>query len=226
VRAALALIAVLMLSVTAFAQETGTLLPHPPATAEGTGKVEVRNVMRQFARCALSKSPGFVAKLLDAPSGSPDYERWIRRVSDGECLGFTGSLRFNSVDMRGTLFEASYTRFFGHDSPTDFAAVPAIDYPGRYGQPGNATADRAVALAEFADCAARADGSDAKALIISPPGSAAETTAIGGLRSHLARCLEKGRGITFDRSTLRGAIAEGTYRLTQSAATMAKTAAR
>ena len=207
-------IAVMLVAAPLSAQMTGTLRPIAPASVDGNSRDAAREAMRQFGNCALRKSPGFVAKALQVPLDSPEYDRWIRRVANDECLG-TGTMKFSVPTMRGALFEASYILYFATNGPTDFTAVGPIDYVRSYGR--TAAALRAAALAQFGDCVARADGANARALVLAPPASGSETAAISALRPRLTGCVEKNVEMNFDRSAFRAAVTEGLYRLTQAA---------
>jgi len=120
--------------------------------------------------------------------------------------------------MRGALFEAAYDRAFGRSGPTDFKAVPAINYLAPYSAEISSEAANTIALAQFGDCVSRADGSNARKLMATSPESTAELAAISDLAPRFAACIPQGRTISFSRSVARGAIAEGLYRLSRAAA--------
>jgi hypothetical protein len=180
--------------------------------------------MQQFAVCAAKRSPGKLEIALNTPVGGEGsaYARLMSDLADDECIGGWAELRIPYVVMRGALFEATYDRVYGRSGPTDFKAVPTINYLAPYGAELNAEAANAIALARFGDCVSRADATNARKLMVTIPESAAELAAISELAPKFAACIPQGRTISFSRSVARGAIAEGLYRLSRAAAGPAK----
>ena len=68
-------------------------------------------------------------------------------------------------------------------------------------------------LYRFGDCAVRSDPQDARTLLLTPAGSAAEGTAFQSITPSLGVCLEKGAQIKLNRTMLRGALAFSYYSL-------------
>lgn len=194
--------------------ETGSLITKRPASAYGSSKTDARRTTRQFGECTLSRSPGAVAKLLAEPVDGPNYVKLMKSVVTDDCLG-DGELSFSYSLLRASLFQASYDREFGRAGPIDFTAVPPVDYRGRYPKTLTDESANAIALAQFGDCVGRSDGVNARALLLSLAGTKGEDAAVSALLPKLAPCVPPGRKITFSRSVLRGAIAEGMYRLSR-----------
>ena len=216
---ALGIVSLLALATTssaAVAQETGTLITKRPATVDGTSKAATRRTMQQFAVCTMSRSSGRVEVALNAPLG-PAYSRLMSDLADAECLGGDAVLRIPPDVLRGTLFEAAYDKKFGRSGPTDFAAVPPINYLAGYSEALSSDYANTIALAQFGDCVARADGVNARKMMTTDPEMAAESAVIAALAPKFAACIPQGRTIRFSRSVARGAIAEGLYRLSRAA---------
>lgn len=192
--------------------ETGTLINRRPASVHGTSKRDARNTTRQFGQCVVQRSPVASLKLVNAAYGGPEYQNLIKNVYAEECLG-GGELTMPQKLARSAVFEGLYLERFGRNGPVDFSKSAPIDYAAAYTSPVHEAAGEIVALGRFGDCVARADGVNAKAFILSMPETSAEGQAIAALKPKLGPCVPNGLKITFSRSVLRGAIAEGLYRL-------------
>jgi hypothetical protein len=196
----------------AWAQESGTLITHRPAGMNGTSRKDTRTTMRDFGRCVVAHSPGTVEKIITLHVDTPEYDRMLSSAGIEDCLG-EGELRIPPSIMRGSLFEASYIRHFGRSGPTDFSAVKPIDYFSGYPEKVAPEVQSIIAMSQFGDCVVRADAADAKALIISAPETPDETTMFAALAPVFGPCVAQGQKVVFSKTVLRGALAEGLYRL-------------
>ena len=115
--------------------------------------------------------------------------------------------------IRGSLFEAIYSRKFGRDFQADLKAVPSYDYAKGYARPLSAEAANTISLAIVADCVARTDSAPARQLIASRPGTPFESEAIGLIAAKLPGCVPPNQKLRFSRSVIRAATAEALYRL-------------
>jgi hypothetical protein len=206
----------------AWAQETGTLITHKSAEIDGRGRDAARATMEAFAACTVSRFTGRAEALADVPVDSPRYERLFRNMYDSygdECLSGMegGTLSFSSGLFRGALFQALYEREFKRDAPTDFSAVTDTGYLQLYSSPLSAEARTALALERFGECVARADARGVQKLLRQRPGSSDEDQAINALRPTFAACIPRDQTIRFSPSILKGAVAEGIYRLSKAA---------
>ena len=204
--------AAIALPLIASAQEMGTLLTHRPASVNGTTKIDARRTMREFGTCSVARAPGSAERFVGLPVDSPDAARFLPSVASPDCLG-DGELHIPRPIIRGSLFEALYVRRFHRSGPVTFAGAAPIDYAAGYSPPYSPAAANAIGMGQLGDCVVRADGEDAKTLILAIPATAEEDGAIAGLTAHLGPCVVKGQRITFSRSIIRAAIAEGLYRL-------------
>ena len=205
----------------AIAQETGTLIQRKAAQIHGTSKTDARRTVLEFAACLISRSPGRADKMVALPISAREYQIMYRNLYDtfdDECLssGDTGGvqLRFSPTVFRAGLFEELYRRNFGRKGPTDFQAVTTSGYRELY---GDAVADpevrNAIAIKQFGECVTRADGAGVRELMTANAGSADEAGTFTRLAPRLGACLPKGEKIAFSKPILKGALAEGIYRL-------------
>lgn len=206
----------------ASAQETGTLITHKSAEIDGRGRDAARATMEAFAACTVSRYTGRAQALADVPVDSTRYERLFRNMFDSygdECLSGMegGRLSFSSGLFRGALFQALYEREFKENAPTDFSAVTDTGYLQLYSSPLSAEARTALALERFGECVSRADPLGVRKLLRQRPGSSDEDEAINALRPKFAACIPRDQTIRFSPSILKGAVAEGIYRLSKAA---------
>lgn len=205
-----------------WAQETGTLITHKSAEIDGRGRDAARATMEAFAACTVSRFTGRALALTEVPVDSPRYERLFRNMYDGYddlCLSGIegGTLSFSSGLYRGALFQALYEREFKRSGPTDFSAVTDTGYRRLYSTPLSAEARTAIALEQFGECVSRADPAGVQKLLLQRPGSSDEDEAINALRPKFAACIPRDQTIRFSPSILKGAVAEGLYRLSRAA---------
>lgn len=209
-----------LFAVPAAAQETGTLITHRAAQIDGRGRDAARATMERFTSCAVSRQGGRAVGLIGLPVDSADYGRLSRAMFDtvGDvCLGSSGELSFSEGLFRGGLFLALYARDFARNGPTDFSAVEHSGYLQLYTSPLSDQARTALALEQFGECVSRADAAGVRALLPQLPGSAGEREAINALRPRFAACIPQNETIQFSASVLKGALAEGLYRLSVAA---------
>ena len=203
------------------AQETGTLIKRPAAQVDKRGPAGARTTMEAFGACLVSRSRGRVLKFVDMPVDQPAYRKYLNGLfaeEDDQCLS-GGDLRFNDVVLRGALFQALYESEFRADRALDFAAVASSGYRDLYGAEPSPAARSSIALVRFGECVARADPANLRALLFSLPGSPTEATLMNTLVPRFGACIPKGENIVFSKVVLKGALAEGMYRLSSAAAT-------
>ena len=204
------------------AQETGTLIQHRAAQAEYRGKNAARVTMEQFAACLVSRSRGRVLKYAAMRADDPTYRKFMLSLFDAsgdQCLS-SGDLSFNPMVFRGTIFQALYAAEFPQDSaaPADFAGVPSTGFREAYGAQVAPEARGVVALEQFGECVARADGPGLRSLLNAIPGSSQETSLFNALVPKFSACIPQGETLAFSKVILKGALAEGMYRLSKAAA--------
>ncbi len=213
----IALLPALMLAILggqiAHAQETGTLIKRKVAQIKGSGPDAARAALEDFATCVVDRSPTRAARISEVPVGTAEYSQILSSLSDfyDTCLS-TGELTSNSMIFRGAVFQALYKREFKSAETLDFAGIETghrAIYPETIGD----EARNILALANFGECVTRADAANVRTLVRAIPGSAVERDGFAVLSGHYSGCIPQGEQISFSRSVLKGALAEGLYRL-------------
>jgi hypothetical protein len=210
-----ALFAVLAAPVAA--QETGTLIRKRAAQIDAQAPGGARTAMFQFAQCVVSRDKGRVARMVELPVDDAEYGRLSRRLfetTDDECLS-DGGLSFNAALFAGALFEALYVRDFKYNGPTAFPAGVTTSYVARYTAPYSPEVRQALALEQFGECVARAEPAETRKLLLAMPGTATEREQFALLTPRFGACVVKGSTVAMSKSIVRGALAEGMYRLSK-----------
>jgi len=202
------------------AQETGTLRTHRSADIDDSSRDGARRTMEAFSACIASRQNGRVTAMSRLRIDSDQYQRMLRNLydnSDDVCLSGSGQLGFSFNLLRGGIFQALYAREFRGGGPTDFSAVTTTGYRELYTDEISPEVRSALALEQFGECVSRADAAGVQTLLRQIPGSAGERAAIQALAPRFAACIPNGETIRFSPSVLKGAVAEGIYRLSVAA---------
>lgn len=192
--------------------ETGSLISRRSAQIHGTTQTDARRTTREFGTCVLKRFPKYGERLAVEPVHTADYDKLLKRVTIDDCLS-TGELRMPWNAARSAIIEALYIDKYGRSGPTDFSQVAPIDYLAGYPAELPGKARTVIALTAFGDCVSRKDSINARALAVSIPGSAGEAQRFRSLSPSFAACVVQGEKLTFSKSVIRGAVAEGLYRL-------------
>lgn len=202
------------------AQETGTLRTHRSAEIDDGSRDGARRTMEAFTACLVSRQNGRILAMSRLRIDSDQYERMRRNLYDNtgdECLSGSGQLGFSFNLLRGGIFQALYAREFRSGGPTDFSAVPTTGYSELYDDSISPEVRAALALEQFGECVARADAAGVQTLLRQIPGSGGERAAIQALIPRFAACIPQNETIRFSPSVVKGAVAEGIYRLSVAA---------
>ncbi len=214
----LAFVACALLATPALAQETGSLIQKRRAAQINTlSPAGARNTMFQFAQCVVSRDKGRVARMLELPVDNAEYRRIANKLfdsTDDECLS-DGGLAFNATLFAGAVFEALYIRDYKHGGPTSFASELKTNYVALYPTPLSPEARQALTLEQFGECIARAEPAEARKLLLSSPGSSTEREQFALLNPRIGACVVQGSTLTMSKAIVRGALAEGMYRLSR-----------
>ena len=207
-------VAALMMGSVASAQETGSLITRKPAQIDSRDKDATRKTLEIFSICVLERAYGRAIKMVDMRIDVPEYVKQMNSISSGydDCLS-GGDLVISNGLFRGGLFRALYMREFKLDGPVNFVPELVTGYQDRYPQPYSDDAKSSIAMMRFAECVSRADGVNVRLLVGSGAGSSVETAAIQALAPKLGPCIAAGNQIRFSKPILKGALAEGIYRL-------------
>ncbi|MES2289424.1 MAG: hypothetical protein V4530_06770 [Pseudomonadota bacterium] len=196
------------------------LLASQTATAQPRAAVtEARQSLAQFAKCLSVSKAERVNELVSLPVDSAQYRRLAQRLyetADDMCVG-DGSLRYNAVLFAGALYDALYARDFGYGGPGVFPENVASRYAGRYRTPYSADARQAIAIEHFGECVARAEPAEARKLLLAGPGTTAEEAQFATLKPRFQACVVNGKTVEMSKAVIRGAVAEGLYRLSKNA---------
>jgi hypothetical protein len=211
--------ALIVCATSVSAQETGTLIKRNRAAQIDEGNPNApRIAMEAFGACVLSRSKGRVAKFVDMRVGEQEYADYMRGLfdrSDDFCLS-QGWLQFHDIHFRGALFQALYNSEF-KSGPPSFGAVTTSNYRALYPETLSPPARNTVALEQFGECVARADPQGVHDLLRSLAGSSRETALFQQLSPRFSACIPQGEKLAFSKIVLKGALAEGMYRLSKAA---------
>ena len=169
-----------------------------------------RAVMDYFGMCMLGAEGGNVRKFVMLPPGSAKARKLADYFVSDECMT-PGELRFNQSLLRGSLYRALYIDEFKAGA----APMPAdmIDYRADFG--ADPLDDVQVALRQFADCVVRAEPKAVRGMLLSVPGSAAESERFREVMPSLGPCMASGSQVKFSKPVLFGLVAESMYRLSK-----------
>jgi len=200
----------------AYGQSGSRLAPVPPRTPSNYSTEDgIRLLVSEFAECVISHDRKHVDSYLATPPESAQSDRLWPTIAKSSCLSI-GALTLTDAGFRGAAYGRLYKSDFGKKGPTDFSAVAPIDY--RQGlDPGVAQNRINVAARIFADCVARADPADSKALVLSRIASDDEAAAFDRLQPASRNCLNQGISVTFSKAALRALMGEALYRLSRAA---------
>jgi hypothetical protein len=188
-----------------------------PALAAMPSSADARDTMRRLAQCVVSRDKGLVARIIAVPVDSVEGVRAAKRLfdtTDETCLS-EGAVDYNATLFRGAVFEALYTRDFRYNGPTVFPTNIATGYAALYTAPYSIEARQAMALEQFGECVARAEPVEARKLLLALPDSAIEREQFALLAPRFGACVVKGSTVAMSKSIIRGALAEGMYRLSR-----------
>lgn len=186
-------------------------------------KDDPRKVMASYAACLVQKKRARINALIDLPVGrAGERQAWLA-INDPDCLPVAGLaesalvLKFEKTSPRDYVFPALYRTDFGRTTVLDFADVDRIGYavdPAPADAEAQERARRYSFLMKMGDCVVRQSPAEAKALVLAPVESEAETAALGSIRMTLAECVVEGQQLKLNKSLVREMIAEPLYRLT------------
>lgn len=211
----------------ALAQQMGPFVAPPPPNpvplsegGEGSDPLPELAARREFARWVACTMRGSVTKVKSMvaafPSSDLEEER-ARIFATGDCLSAGGQIRLRPASLRGVSFEYLYRRSYIARGPTDFTAVPPIDYTTGEGVETARNRLAAAALRSVFDCAVRGDPANARAFVLSIVGDPSETSALRALLPALQRCLANGASFDINVMMAKGMTAEVLYRLSERA---------
>jgi hypothetical protein len=219
-----------------------SLVPAPSVAQDSDYSTkETRVLMHAYAKCVVERQP---RRASEALLENVDNGTMLRRYSQliiGDCLvrqtRDSAQMRFSGDLYRYALADALVNRELATSEIADLSNIPRLaqrdfgEPPSPIGTRGKKISDRkyeaaledhrenfAIAyIARFGECVVRLAPGEAKALLLTPPDSNAETAHLAALRPALGTCLPEGQTLKFGRTTLRGTIAVNYYRLMKAA---------
>jgi hypothetical protein len=199
-----------------------------------SSETETRRVAYQYATCAVNRHLGAASKAVLRNVDSLILRTHFSALIDPVCLD-RGRLVFPGEFYIYALADALVARELKVAPVPDLSNVPPLerrsiptftDLKRKFGYDAalQATYDADVfgALDEFGECVVRKSPADAKALLMTEPGSAAEPADFDALQPGLSECAPEGKTMEFRRVQLRGTIALNYYRLAHAALQIAK----
>lgn len=204
---------------------------------------ETRRIAYDYARCVIGNARN-AAAASDVLLGNVDNDTIktkYGRLIDGNCLVSTihagGQMKFPADLYDYALADALVGRELAALPVPNLSNVAPLERrklppepappPANAGKSEKARYAKALkdfddakslrALGEYGECIVRTNPAGAKALLLTRPETAAETSSFDALRDAFAQCLPEGRTLSFGKVVLRGTIAVNYYRLAQAA---------
>ncbi|TFI56993.1 hypothetical protein E2493_17280 [Sphingomonas parva] len=211
------------------------------AAAEDLSARETRKLVDKYARCIVAARPIKAAEALVANVDTQTMVRDYTRLIDPACLLHTRSsvvsARFPGDSYRYALADALVRRELAalpapelaNVAPLTYRPLPEPPRPLPEGAGWKAKKEQEEAqdryldaaaydfAARYGECVVRADPVGTKAVLLSEPASAEETTRFAAIVGALQTCVAPGRTQAFTRIVLRGAMAVAYYRLAHAA---------
>lgn len=228
-------LALVLLCGPARAQETplGSRISRPtavaPADLRGMNQaLAARAVMDQFGRCIVAAHPRVTEIVVKTSPLGPDLWKQVEKLDLEDCLstgGMSGvTLTLSSPALRGAVFKALYARDHGKSVPAlpppgpDGAPPPQPDWQADVSGPGLAPADdpqvvNHVALRRLGACALLNKTEAVHRLLLSRPGSEAETAIFGEIMPTVSGCIPDGQQLALSKLVLIGTMAEVAQRM-------------
>lgn len=203
-------------------------LPSAAAAASDFDHDVGREVLRQFAGCAVGANPDLAHRLVVAYRAEEFSMDQLVKVIDRRCFGFWRTNFFASdLAIRGTFAEALVRRGprawpalnpagsapLSWPVPASFRTEPGFQLTPEAINMMRARATSEAATGKLGECVVRASPQDAAYALATKPESKAEMTALKALTPQLAACMASGHNAKFSRPSLRYALAVSTYRM-------------
>lgn len=162
----------------------------------------------KFAQCAVGQYEG--AELLATQPGSPEEAEVLAEFGRRSCA----VPAMPSKELRGAvaeqLFKADFSAI-GSRPRRDLIEVFTVEAEDVEAM--DAESRRRLEMLGFGTCVAAADPTKSVSLLRAPAGSPEEARIVAELQPHFSPCLVEGETLNVAKAELRGALAEGAYRL-------------
>lgn len=176
-----------------------------------------RITLEGFARCVLQRNPKGVERALAMPMSSAGQQA-VAALATNECMGvssdYEGSrLSLNARLLRGALYAELVRRRVDLDTPPP-AETPDLTLGAA---PGDAAAQRHVALVRFGDCILRRDPKTAIHFVRENAETEAEAKDVAALMPSMGACVDQGAKVELSKPIVEAAVAEVIYLNTNAA---------
>ncbi|MBK6413188.1 hypothetical protein [Sphingopyxis sp.] len=212
----------LQLSTPAGAQQGSHLhepeAPNVPLVADNAAK-QREIVMKSFADCVVdsARARRLAREFIAMDPQSEEAGKFGDKVTEPGCLPKVGQtkyasrLAFTPFLFRYELFGALYRKTYRDAPSAALKALPVRDYAKEFAS--GTVPNTILSLRQFGDCVARIAPAESHSLVMSDIYTAEENNAITAVLPNLQACMPPGQSVSFGRGILRGALAEGLYRL-------------
>jgi hypothetical protein len=191
-------------------------------TAKETSQEDADRAVRvlwEFGECVGTKSRYRAERILSMMPYGGEATSLLYEIADSRCLERDGELKMEPITLRGAIAEALFEQ----------------DFEGIRGRPKRDTAKIFSAVSEaelddlpdhvvsslyginLAQCVIEADPAGVDAIFRSRPTSDAESAAFEKLVPAISSCIPAGAELSLTKVSMRGALAEGAYRITLAA---------
>lgn len=178
------------------------------APASVSAAAPAASELEKFSACAVRNYDG--AELLATQPGSPEEADVLAEFRQRSCAVPAAQ----SSVLRGAVAEALFKADFsaiGSRPRRDLIEVFTLEAEDVDAM--DAGSRRRLELLGFGTCVAAADPTKSVALLHARSGTAEEARIVSELQPHFAPCLGEGDTLALVKGDLRGALAEGAYRL-------------
>jgi hypothetical protein len=196
--------------------DTGSSIPiplrarlpdRPGLSAADRGRI----AMAEFARCTVDRREAGVVRMLNLPAEKV-LPGSFAGLADDECLA-SGQMKFRPMLLRGALFVELYRRRNAAMMRQVAWRMPVVRFDANAPvDPASETPAVEMGLLAFAECVAKRDPVNAKAIVVGPTVSKAQDAAFAAITPNLGPCLFADQKITLGKIYLEGALGEVLYR--------------
>jgi hypothetical protein len=182
----------------ALALPAGTVSASTPATS----------ALEKFGTCAVRQYEG--AELLATQPGSAEEAEVLAEFTRRSCSTPAAKPQMLRGAVAEQLFKADFTAI-GSRPRRDLLEVFTVEEEDLAAM--DASGRRRLEMLGFGTCVAAAEPVKSVALLNAAPGSAEEARILAELQPQFSPCLVEGEKLDLAKAELRGALAEGAYRL-------------
>ena len=184
-----------------------------PVAAEKASQKDTRQILQEFARCAVRREARAADEYVSSQPGSPMPRELLSRLP--ECLQAVrdeATLRGQAGDYRFAFAEALLIRKYRDSMPPDPTQAQLLERKIVTFPPDS---EGESELGTLGECIVRAALTESWALLRTDAASAAEATAFKAIGPAMKTCVRNGLIVQMPAFFMRGTIAENYYRLSK-----------